>query len=149
MQQAAFVDRSDGSHAQSSYNHMTQEIAQLVIEILKSMQRNEESPVQGILLDPDPIAILNPAIVPEEGEIIDATILNSLPNSDRPKLPSINDLDKQSQRSPQSPLEIFQTAENLIAETVDQLVDHYGDRNGLFRHRSDIDCLLVEDGIFR
>ena len=132
MQQAAFVDRSDGSHAQSSYNHMTQEIAQLVIEILKSMQRNEESPVQGILLDPDLIAILDPAIVPEEGEIIDATILNSLPNSDRPKLPSISNLEEQNARSPQGPAEIFQTAENLIAETVDQLVDHYGDRNGQY-----------------
>ena len=132
MQQAAFVDRSDGSHAQSSYNHMTQEIAQLVIEILKSMKRNEELPIQGILLDPDPIAILDPAIVPEEGEIIDATIINLLPNSDRPKLPSINDLDKQNVRSPQSPPELFQTAENLIGGTIDQLVNHYGDRNGQY-----------------
>ena len=132
MQQAAFVDRSDGSHAQSSYNHMTQEIAQLVIEILRSMKRNEELPIQGILLDPDPIEALNPTIVHEEGEIIDATILNSLPNTDRPKLPSINDLDKQTARSPQSLPEIFQTAENLIGGTIDQLVNHYGDRNGQY-----------------
>ena len=132
MQQTAFVDRSDGSHAQSSYNHMTQEIAQLVIEILKSMKRNEELPIQGILLDPDPIAILDPVVIPEEGEIIDATIINLLPNTDRPKLPSVNDLDKQNTRSPQSPPEIFQTAENLISGTIEQLVNHYGDRNGQY-----------------
>ena len=132
MQQAAFVDRSDGSHAQSSYNHMTQEIAQLVIEILKSMQRNEESPIQGILLDPDSIEALNPVVIPERGEIIDATILNTLPNSDRRKLPSVNDLDEQNIRSPQSPPEIFQTAENLIGGTIEQLVNHYGDRNGQY-----------------
>jgi hypothetical protein len=73
MQQAAFVDRSDGSHAQSSYNHMSQEIAQLVIQILRSLKRNAESPIQGILLDPEPREIIDPAHGAEEGEIIDAT----------------------------------------------------------------------------
>jgi hypothetical protein len=38
--QTAFVDRGDGSQAQSSYNHMSQEIAQLVIEILRLIELN-------------------------------------------------------------------------------------------------------------
>ncbi|MCX5965866.1 MAG: hypothetical protein NT070_22900 [Cyanobacteria bacterium] len=132
MQQAAFVDRSDGSHAQSSYNHMSQEIAQLVIEILRSLKRNAESPIQGILLDPEPREIIDPAHGAEEGEIIDATILNFFPEPRSPAaLPSVDDLDSFS-RSPQTPPEMLQTAENLIAGTVDQLVNHYGDRNGQY-----------------
>ena len=132
MQQAAFVDRSDGSHAQSSYNHMTQEIAQLVIEILRSLKRNAESPIQGILLDPEPREIIDPAHGAEEGEIIDATILNFFPEPRSPAaLLSVDDLDSFS-RSPQTPPEMLQTAENLIAGTVDQLVNHYGDRNGQY-----------------
>jgi hypothetical protein len=132
MQQAAFVDRSDGSHAQSSYNHMTQEIAQLVIEILRSLKRNAESPIQGILLDPEPREIIDPAHGVEEGEIIDATILNFFPEPRSPAaLPSVDDLDSFS-RSLQTPPEMLQTAENLIAGTVDQLVNHYGDRNGQY-----------------
>ena len=132
MQQAAFVDRSDGSHAQSSYNHMSQEIAQLVIQILRSLKRNAESPIQGILLDPEPREIIDPAHGAEEGEIIDATILNFFPEPRSPAaLPSVDDLDSFS-RSPQTPPEMLQTAENLIAGTVDQLVNHYGDRNGQY-----------------
>ena len=132
MQQAAFVDRSDGSHAQSSYNHMSQEIAQLVIEILRSLNRTAQSPIQGILLDPDPIDFSGPLSSHEEGDILNATILNFFPETQPPALlSSVDDLDS-STRSPQTPPEIFQTAENLIAETVDQLVDHYGDRNGQY-----------------
>ena len=132
MQQAAFVDRSDGSHAQSSYNHMSQEIAQLVIQILRSLKRNAESPIQGILLDPEPREIIDPAHGAEEGEIIDATILNFFPEPRSPAaLPSVDDLDSFS-RSLQTPPEMLQTAENLIAGTVDQLVNHYGDRNGQY-----------------
>ena len=132
MQQAAFVDRSDGSHAQSSYNHMSQEIAQLVIQILRSLKRNAQSPIQGILLDPDPREIIDPAHRAEEGEIIDATILNFFPETHSPAaLPSVDDLDSSS-RSPQTLPEMLQTAENLIAGTVDQLVNHYGDRNGQY-----------------
>ena len=126
MQQAAFVDRSDGSHAQSSYNHMSQEIAQLVIQILRSLRRNAQSPIQGILLDPDPREIIDSAHGAEEGEIIDATILNFFPETHSPAaLPSVDDLDSSS-RSPQTLPEMLQTAENLIAGTVDQLVNHYG-----------------------
>ena len=132
MQQAAFVDRSDGSHAQSSYNHMSQEIAQLVIQILRSLKRKAESPIQGILLDPEPREIIDSAHGAEEGEIIDATILNFFPETRSPSaLPSVDDLDSSS-RSPQTPPEMLQTAENLIAGTVDQLVSHYGDRNGQY-----------------
>jgi hypothetical protein len=132
MQQAAFVDRSDGSHAQSSYNHMSQEIAQLVIQILRSLKRNAQSPIQGILLDPDPKEIIDSAHGAEEGEIIDATILNFFPETRaQSALPSVDDLDSSS-RSPQTPPEMLQTAENLIAGTVDQLVNHYGDRNGQY-----------------
>jgi hypothetical protein len=132
MQQVAFVDRSDGSHAQSSYNHMSQEIAQLVIEILRSLKRNAQSPIQGILLDPDPKEIIDSAHGAEEGEIIDATILNFFPETrSLSALPSVDDLDSSS-RSPQTPPEMLQTAENLIAGTVDQLVNHYGDRNGQY-----------------
>jgi hypothetical protein len=132
MQQAAFVDRSDGSHAQSSYNHMSQEIAQLVIEILRSLKRNAESPIQGILLDPEPREIIDSAHGGEEGEIIDASILNFFPETHSPSaLPSVDDLDSFN-RSPQTLPEMLQTAENLIAGTVDQLVNHYGDRNGQY-----------------
>ena len=132
MQQVAFVDRSDGSHAQSSYNHMSQEIAQLVIEILRSLKRKAESPIQGILLDPEPREIIDSAHGAEEGEIIDATIVNFFPETHSPSaLPSVDDLDLSS-RSPQTLPEMLQTAENLIAGTVDQLVNHYGDRNGQY-----------------
>lgn len=132
MQQAAFVDRSDGSQAQSSYNHMSQEIAQLVIEILRSLKRNAQSPIQGILLDPDPREIIDSAHGAKEGEIIDATILNFFPETHSPSaLPSMDDLDS-SNRSPQTMPEMLQTAENIIAGTVDQLVNHYGDRNGQY-----------------
>ena len=111
---------------------MTQEIAQLVIEILRSLKRNAQSPIQGILLDPDPIDFLEPLPIPEEGDIINATILNFFPETYSPSsLPSVDDLDSFS-RSPQTPPEMLQTAEHLIAGTVDQLVNHYGDRNGQY-----------------
>jgi hypothetical protein len=111
---------------------MSQEIAQLVIEILRSLKRNAESPIQGILLDPEPREIIDPAHGVEEGEIIDATILNFFPEPRSPAaLPSVDDLDSFS-RSLQTPPEMLQTAENLIAGTVDQLVNHYGDRNGQY-----------------
>ena len=76
-----FVDRSDSSHAQSSYNHMTQEAAHLVIEILRLIELNAESrsPIfQGILLDKEPQTspISSIAI---EGEIMDATVIEFLP----------------------------------------------------------------------
>ena len=76
-----FVDRSDSSHAQSAYNHMTQEAAQLVIEILRLIELNAESrsPIfQGILLDRDAQTSTTSGI-PIEGEIMDATVIKFLP----------------------------------------------------------------------
>ena len=128
-----FVDRSDSSHAQSSYNHMTQEAAQLVIEILRLMELNSESrsPVfQGILLDKEPQPSTTSSI-PIEGEIIDATAIEFLPPPPKYHLtPGEGDELMMSPSPDLPPLAPGQMAEQLIAGTIDRLVQQYGAEEG-------------------
>jgi len=127
-----FVDRSDSSHAQSAYNHMTQEAAQLVIEILRLIELNAESrsPIfQGILLDKEPQT--SPiSSIPIEGEIMDATVIEFLPPPPKYHLtPGSHDLIIAPSPDP-PPLAPGQMAEQLIAGTIDRLVQQYGAEEG-------------------
>ena len=126
-----FVDRSDSSHAQSAYNHMTQEAAQLVIEILRLIELNAESrsPIfQGILLDKDPPNSTTSS-TSIEGEIIDATVIEFLPPP--PKYHLMPGEGDDLMRSPSlPPLAPGQMAEQLIAGTIDRLVQQYGTEEG-------------------
>ncbi len=128
-----FVDRSDSSQAQSSYNHMTQEAAQLVIEILRLIELNAESrsPVfQGILLDRDPTTSTTSSIA-IEGEIIDATVIEFLPPPPKYHLtPGEGDELMMSASPDLPPLAPGQMAEQLIAGTIDRLTQHYGAEDG-------------------
>ena len=128
-----FVDRSDGSQAQSSYNHMTQEAAQLVIEILRLIELNAESrsPVfQGILLDRDPTTSTTSSIA-IEGEIIDATVIEFLPPPPKYHLtPGEGDELMMSASPDLPPLAPGQMAEQLIAGTIDRLTQQYGTEEG-------------------
>ena len=128
-----FVDRSDSSHAQSSYNHMTQEAAQLVIEILRLIELNAESrsPIfQGILLDRDPPTSTNSSI-PIDDEIIDATVIEFLPPPPKYHLTPGEGDDLMMSLSPDlPPLAPGQMAEQLIAGTIDRLVQQYGAEDG-------------------
>jgi hypothetical protein len=123
--QTAFVDRGDGSQAQSSYNHMSQEIAQLVIEILRLIElNNQERVLQGVLLEGDRPSEL--PIAPIEGEIIDATVIEFLPTPAKYQLSaSDDDLPIGVPLLPPPPLNQIETAEQLIAGTVDRLTQHY------------------------
>ena len=128
-----FVDRSDSSHAQSSYNHMTQEAAQLVIEILRLIELNAESrsPIfQGVLLDKDAQNSTTSSI-PIEGEILDATVIEFLPPPPKHYLTPGEGDDLMMSPSPDlPPLAPGQMAEQLIAGTVDRLVQQYGAEEG-------------------
>ncbi len=122
--QTAFVDRGDGSHAQSSYNHMSQEIAQLVIEILRLIELNQQDRVlQGVLLEGDRPSEL--PRTPIEGEILDAAVVEFLPISPKYHLPPNGDeLPIVVPRIP-PPLNQTEMAEQLIAGTVDRLSQHF------------------------
>ena len=128
-----FVDRSDSSHAQSAYNHMTQEAAQLVIEILRLIEMNAESrsPIfQGILLDKD-APTLTTSSIPIEGDIIDATVIEFLPPPPKYHLTSGEGDDLMRSPSPDlPPLAPGQMAEQLIAGTIDRLTQQYGVEEG-------------------
>jgi hypothetical protein len=123
--QTAFVDRGDGSQAQSSYNHMSQEIAQLVIEILRLIELNKQDRIlQGVLLEGDRPSEL--PIAPIEGEIIDATVIEFLPTPAKYQLSASDDeLSIGVPQLPPPPLNQTETAEQLIAGTVDRLTQHY------------------------
>ena len=128
-----FVDRSDSSHAQSAYNHMTQEASQLVIEILRLIELNAESrsPIfQGILLDKEPQT--SPiSSIPIEGEIMDATVIEFLPPPPKYHLmPGVDDFMMSPPPDPTPPLIPGQMAEQLIAGTIDRLVQQYGAEEG-------------------
>ena len=128
-----FVDRSDSSHAQSAYNHMTQEAAQLVIEILRLIELNAESrsPIfQGILLDKEPQT--SPiSSTPIEGEIMDATVIEFLPPPPKYHLtPGSDDLIIAPSTNLPPPLAPGQMAEQLIAGTIDRLTQQYGAEEG-------------------
>ena len=128
-----FVDRSDSSHAQSAYNHMTQEAAQLVIEILRLIELNAESrsPVfQGILLDKEPQTSTTSSIAIDD-EIIDATVIEFLPPPPKYHLTPGEGDELMTSPSPDlPPLAPSQMAEQLIAGTVDRLVQQYGPKEG-------------------
>ena len=147
-----FVDRSDSSHAQSSYNHMTQEAAQLVIEILRLIELNAESrsPIfQGILLDKD--AQTSPiSSIPIEGEIMDATVIEFLPLPPKYHLTPGEGDDLMMSPSPDPPPLIpGQMAEQLIAGTIDRLVQQYGAEEGyqteIYRIEKEADRTRVLD----
>ena len=127
-----FVDRSDSSHAQSAYNHMTQEAAQLVIEILRLIELNAESrsPIfQGILLDKEPQT--SPiSSIPIEGEILDATVIEFLPPPPKYHLtPGSDNLIIAPSPAPYPHIP-GQMAEQLIAGTIDRLTQQYGAEEG-------------------
>jgi hypothetical protein len=148
--QTAFVDRGDGSHAQSSYNHMSQEIAQLVIEILRLIELNKQDRIlQGVLLDGDRPTSEQPT-VPIEGEIIDATVIEFLPDSAKYQLPSSGDeLPIEVPRLPPPPLNQTEIAEQLIAGTVDRLTHHYAHeqvyQSETYRFEQENDRFIVLD----
>ena len=146
-----FVDRSDSSHAQSAYNHMTQEAAQLVIEILRLIELNAESrsPIfQGILLDKEPQT--SPiSSIPIEGEIMDATVIEFLPPPPKYHLtPGSDNLIIAPSPDP-SPLIPSQMVEQLIAGTIDRLVHQYGAEEGyqteMYRIEKEADRTRVLD----
>ncbi len=148
--QTAFVDRGDGSQAQSSYNHMSQEIAQLVIEILRLIELNKQDRIlQGVLLEVDRPTSEQPT-VPIEGEIIDATVIEFLPNSGKYQLPSSGDelLIGVSQLPPR-PLNPTEMAEQLIAGTIDRLTQHYAleqvYQSETYRFEQEDDRVIVSD----
>jgi hypothetical protein len=121
----AFVDRGDGSQAQSSYNHMSQEIAQLVIEILRLIELNKQDRIlQGVLLEGDRPTSEQPTI-PIEGEIIDATVIEFLPTPAKYQLSASDD--ELSIGVPQLPPPLNQTemAEQLIAGMIDRLSERF------------------------
>ena len=128
-----FVDRSDSSQAQSAYNHMTQEAAQLVIEILRLIELNAESrsPIfQGILLDRDPMTSTT-SIIAINDEIIDATVIEFLPPPPKYHLKPGEGDDLMMSPSPDlPPFAPGQMAEQLIAGTIDRLVQQYGAEEG-------------------
>ena len=147
-----FVDRSDSSHAQSAYNHMTQEAAQLVIEILRLIELNAESrsPVfQGILLDKEPQT--SPiSSIPIEGEIMDATVIEFLPLPPKYHLTPGEGDDLMMSPSPSPPPLIpGQMAEQLIAGTIDRLTHQYGAEEGyqteIYRIEKEADRTRVLD----
>ena len=147
-----FVDRSDSSHAQSAYNHMTQEAAQLVIEILRLIELNAESrsPIfQGILLDKEPQT--SPiSSIPIEGEIMDATVIEFLPLPPKYHLTPGEGDDLMMSPSPDPPPLIpGQMAEQLIAGTIDRLVHQYGAEEGyqteIYRIEKEADRTRVLD----
>ena len=147
-----FVDRSDSSHAQSAYNHMTQEAAQLVIEILRLIELNAESrsPIfQGILLDKDAQTSTTSGI-PIEGEIMDATVIEFLPLPPKYHLTPGEGDDLMMSPSPDlPPLAPGQMAEQLIAGTIDRLVYQYGAEEGyqteIYRIEKEADRTRVLD----
>ena len=147
-----FVDRSDGSHAQSSYNHMTQEAAQLVIEILRLIELNSESrsPIfQGILLDREPQTSTTSSL-PIDDEIIDATVIEFLPPPPKYHLtPGEGDELMMSPSPDLPPLAPGQMAEQLIAGTIDRLTQQYGAEEGyqteIYRIEKDADRTRVLD----
>jgi hypothetical protein len=147
--QTAFVDRGDGSHAQSSYNHMSQEIAQLVIEILRLIELNKQERVlQGVLLEGDRSSEI--PIAPVEGEIIDATIIEFLPTPAKYQLSaSDNDLPIGIPQLPPPPLNQTEMAKQLIVGTVDRLTQHYASENvyqsELYRFEQEGDRYTVLD----
>jgi len=111
---------------------MTQEAAQLVIEILRLIELNAESrlPIfQGILLDKEPQT--SPiSSIPIEGEIMDATVIEFLPPPPKYHLtPGSDNLIIAPSPAP-SPLISGQMAEQLIAGTIDRLVQQYGAEEG-------------------
>ncbi len=124
--QTAFVDRGDGSQAQSSYNHMSQEIAQLVIEILRLIELNKQERVlQGVLLEGDRPTSEVP-IVPIEGEIIDATVIEFLPTPAKYQLSASDDeLTIGVPQLPPPPLNQTEMVEQLIAGTIDRLSERF------------------------
>jgi hypothetical protein len=126
--QTAFVDRGDGSQAQSAYNHMSQEIAQLVIEILRLIELNQQDRVlQGVLLDVDRPSVSPIATI--EGEILDATVIESLPPPPKYHLsPSGDELPIEIPKLPPPPNKT-EMAEQLIAGTVDRLSQHFSLEN--------------------
>jgi hypothetical protein len=126
--QTAFVDRGDGSHAQSSYNHMSQEIAQLVIEILRLIELNQQDRVlQGVLLEGDRPSVSPIAAI--EGEILDATVIESLPSPPKYQLSASDD--EMPIEVPKLPPPPNQTemAEQFIAGTVDRLSERFSVEN--------------------
>jgi hypothetical protein len=126
--QTAFVDRGDASHAQSSYNHMSQEIAQLVIEILRLIELNQQDRVlQGVLLDVDRPS--DSFIPPIEGEILDATVIEFLPTPAKYQLSASDD--ELPIAVPQLPPPPNQTqmTEQFIAGTVDRLSERFSIEN--------------------
>jgi hypothetical protein len=147
--QTAFVDRGDGSQAQSSYNHMSQEIAQLVIEILRLIELNKQDRVlQGVLLEGDRLSEI--PIVPAEGEIIDATVIEFLPTPAKYQLPPSGDeLAIGIPQLPPPPLNQTEIAEQLIAGTVDRLSECFSFENvyqsELYRFEQEGDRLIVLD----
>jgi hypothetical protein len=130
---------------------MTQEAAQLVIEILRLIELNAESrsPIfQGILLDKEPQTspISSIAI---EGEIMDATVIEFLPPPPKYHLtPGSDDLIIAPSPAP-SPLISGQMAEQLIAGTIDRLVYQYGAEEGyqteIYRIEKEADRTRVLD----
>jgi hypothetical protein len=127
--QTAFVDRGDGSQAQSSYNHMSQEIAQLVIEILRLIELNKQDRVlQGVLLEGDRPTSELPT-VPIEGEIIDATVIEFLPTPAKYQLSASDEglpIGIPQLPPPPTPTEM---AEQLIAGTVDRISEYFSIEN--------------------
>jgi len=112
---------------------MTQEAAQLVIEILRLIELNAESrsPVfQGILLDKEPQT--SPiSSIPIEGEIMDATVIEFLPPPPKYHLtPGSDDLIIAPSTNLPPPLAPGQMAEQLIAGTIDRLTQQYGAEEG-------------------
>jgi hypothetical protein len=126
--QTAFVDRGDGSHAQSSYNHMSQEIAQLVIEILRLIELNQQDRVlQGVLLEGDRPS--GSPIAPIEGEILDATVIEFLPSPPKYQLSASDDeLPIEVPKLPPPPNQT-EMAEQFIAGMVDRLSERFSFEN--------------------
>jgi hypothetical protein len=147
--QAAFVDRGDGSQAQSSYNHMSQEIAQLVIEILRLIELNKQERVlQGVLLEGDRPSEL--PIAPIEGEIIDATVIEFLPTPAKYQLSaSDDDLPIGIPQFPPPPLNQTEIAEQLIAGTIDRLSERFSHeqvyQSETYRFEQEDDRFIVLD----
>jgi hypothetical protein len=147
--QTAFVDRGDGSHAQSSYNHMSQEIAQLVIEILRLIELNKQDRIlQGVLLDGDRLSEI--PIAPVEGEIIDATIIEFLPTPAKYQLSaSDDDLPIGIPQFPPPPLNQTEIAEQLIAGTIDRLSERFSHeqvyQSETYRFEQEGDRMIVLD----